>query len=187
MTRHFHHRASPHALLLLPPVLSAKLFISTSCFSVRRSARDGRSSKTSGGLTTSSYEDRGKLYTHHRASPHALLLLPPVLSAKLFISTSRPATTGAAPRFVPPDTRKPTGLEGMFERVVAVRDDEALLSGGLRMTRHFHHRASPHALLLLPPVLSAKLFISTSRSRHLCATAVRPARYAETDRVGGDV
>lgn len=38
--------------------------------------------------------------------------------------------TFARQRFVPPDTRKPTGLEGMFERVVAVRDDEALLSGG---------------------------------------------------------
>lgn len=39
--------------------------------------------------------------------------------------------TFARQRFVPPDTRTPTGLEGMFERVVAVRDDDAvLLSGG---------------------------------------------------------
>lgn len=30
--------------------------------------------------------------------------------------------TFARQRFVPPDTRQPTGLEGMFERVVAVRE-----------------------------------------------------------------
>ncbi|BGP47272.1 hypothetical protein JCM10450v2_003124 [Rhodotorula kratochvilovae] len=33
--------------------------------------------------------------------------------------------TFARQRFVPPDLRKPTGLEGMFERVVAVREQEA--------------------------------------------------------------
>ena len=40
--------------------------------------------------------------------------------------------TFARQRFVPPDTRTPTGLEGMFARVVAVRDDgaSAVLSGG---------------------------------------------------------
>ncbi|GAA5894474.1 hypothetical protein JCM8208_006251 [Rhodotorula glutinis] len=32
--------------------------------------------------------------------------------------------TFARQRFVPPDTRQPTGLEGMFERVVAVREGE---------------------------------------------------------------
>ncbi|BGP54946.1 hypothetical protein JCM8202v2_002533 [Rhodotorula sphaerocarpa] len=41
-------------------------------------------------------------------------------------SPSRISTTNhitfARQRFVPPDTRQPTGLEGMFERVVAVRD-----------------------------------------------------------------
>ena len=37
--------------------------------------------------------------------------------------------TFARQRFVPPDTRKPTGLEGMFERVVAVREDAAGVSG----------------------------------------------------------
>lgn len=78
---------------------------------------------------------------------------PPVTTTTTATTTSRPAySTGTAfdgspstarlscagtnhvtfarQRFVPPDTRQPTGLEGMFERVVAVRDTaEATPSG----------------------------------------------------------
>lgn len=39
-------------------------------------------------------------------------------------TTRQQHITFARQRFVPPDTRKPTGLEGMFERVVAVRAGE---------------------------------------------------------------
>ncbi|GAA5879811.1 hypothetical protein JCM3774_001389 [Rhodotorula dairenensis] len=44
----------------------------------------------------------------------------PLASASARFATNH--VTFARQRFVPPDTRPPTGLEGMFERVVAVRD-----------------------------------------------------------------
>ncbi|KPV77516.1 uncharacterized protein RHOBADRAFT_51360 [Rhodotorula graminis WP1] len=51
--------------------------------------------------------------------------LPPVAPsapASPFGQQQQQHVTFARQRFVPPDTRQPTGLEGMFERVVAVRE-----------------------------------------------------------------
>jgi hypothetical protein len=84
--------------------------------------------------------------------------------------------TFARQRFVPPDTRKPTGSP---------------------MRCCYYLQYSPPSFSSRRPVRQpparrrlrgGSLFIGAllDQSRHLCATAVRPARYAETDRVGGE-